>query len=146
VFSARMTGLVLKSLFSRPATRRYPFVKREPFARTRGSIAIEIQRCTLCTLCAKRCPTEAIEVDRAGMTWAITRVRCIACNACVEACPAKCLSMLPQYAESVLGSLGKESSRHSFHKEAAPQAPEAQGAGEGAGEADAAASGPEPQA
>ncbi|HAJ80137.1 MAG TPA: hypothetical protein DCO75_10235 [Fibrobacteres bacterium] len=86
---------------ARPATRLYPFVKREPFKGTRGSIEIDIQKCSMCTLCQKKCPTEAITVKRTEKIWEIDRLRCIACNACVDSCPKKCLKMFPQYAPSV---------------------------------------------
>ena len=87
--------------FARPATRLYPFVKREPYAGTRGSIEIDIQKCSMCTLCQKKCPTEAITVKRQEKIWEIDRLRCIACSACVDVCAKKCLKMVPQYSPSV---------------------------------------------
>jgi formate hydrogenlyase subunit 6/NADH:ubiquinone oxidoreductase subunit I len=87
--------------FQKPATRLYPFVKREPFAITRGSIAIDIQKCTFCTLCQKKCPTDALLVKRQEKIWEIDRLRCISCNACVDACPKNCLTMLTSYSPSV---------------------------------------------
>lgn len=92
-----ITGWALQ----RPATRLYPFVKREPYAATRGSIAIDIQKCTFCTLCQKKCPTEAILVKRQEKIWEIERLRCISCAACVDACPKKCLTMATSYSPSV---------------------------------------------
>jgi ech hydrogenase subunit F len=88
-------------VFAKPATRLYPFEKRESFLRTRGSIEIDIQKCTMCTLCQKKCPTEAIVVKRQEKIWEIDRLRCISCNACVDACPKKCLSMITLYSPSV---------------------------------------------
>jgi ech hydrogenase subunit F len=87
--------------FSRPATRLYPFVKREPFAGTRGSIEIDIQKCSMCTLCQKKCPTDAIVVKRQEKIWEIDRLRCISCGACVDACPKKCLKLVVAYSPSV---------------------------------------------
>lgn len=95
----RIPGLLLRWLAKGPATRRYPRVRRPPFAATRGSIAIDAARCTLCTLCQKRCPTDAIAVSRQEKTWAIDRLHCTACRACVECCPVKCLSMLPAWTD-----------------------------------------------
>jgi formate hydrogenlyase subunit 6/NADH:ubiquinone oxidoreductase subunit I len=86
---------------SKPATRLYPFVKREPYAGTRGSIEIDIQKCTFCTLCQKKCPTDAILVKRQEKIWEIDRLRCISCSACVDACPKNCLRMLTNYSPSV---------------------------------------------
>ena len=87
--------------FSKPATRLYPYVKRESFLNSRGSIEIDIQKCSMCTLCAKKCPTQAITVKREQKIWEIDRLRCISCGACVDACPKKCLSMVTLYSPAV---------------------------------------------
>jgi len=71
----------------------FPKVVREPFTNARGHIEIDINRCTSCTLCQKKCPTQAITVNRTEKTWSIDRYRCIQCGACVEACPKDCLVM-----------------------------------------------------
>ena len=88
-----MTGTVIKNLFSRPATRLYPFVKREPFALTRGHVAIEFSQCILCGICAKRCPTHAIAVDREKKEWQIDHLACVICGNCAIVCPKKCLAI-----------------------------------------------------
>jgi formate hydrogenlyase subunit 6/NADH:ubiquinone oxidoreductase subunit I len=98
----KITGLVSSWALRKPATRLYPFVKRETYPHTRGHIDIDIGKCTFCTLCEKKCPTDAIAVDRAAKTWSIDRLRCISCNACVEACPRKCLSMANTYSPAML--------------------------------------------
>jgi ech hydrogenase subunit F len=90
-----MARTVFRNLFSRPVTRMYPTLVKEPFRtpRTRGSIAIEIDKCIFCGLCQKRCPTDAILVTKARREWTIERLRCCTCNACVEVCPVSCLTM-----------------------------------------------------
>ena len=88
-----MTGLVMKWLLRKPYTSRYPFEPRQPLAGSRGTLGVTMAECVFCALCAKRCPTQAIEVDRAAKRWTIDRLRCIACNCCVEICPKKCLEM-----------------------------------------------------
>jgi len=95
-----ISALLLKNLFRGPATRRYPAVKREPFAATRGGVDVDPDTCILCMLCQKKCPTGAIVVDRPGRTWFIRRVNCIACGACVECCPKKSIAMHPQWAKA----------------------------------------------
>lgn len=90
-------GLVAKSAVSKPPTRLYPFEKREPYAATRGHIVVELKDCSFCTLCAKKCPTDAIEVDRNGRIWRIDRLRCIQCRACVDACNKGSLRLDPHY-------------------------------------------------
>jgi len=81
----------LKNLFTGPATRLYPSIKRAPFARTRGSIQIDIDACIFCGMCQRKCPTQALVVNRQDKSWEIDVLRCIMCRYCVEVCPKKCL-------------------------------------------------------
>lgn len=122
------TKTVLGSMVSKPATRMYPFEVREAFPGTRGSIAIEIEKCIYCTLCARKCPTSAIVVNKAARSWEIDRLRCISCRACVEACPKDCLSQLTSYSPAVAIKGGKDFFHHPAPKvAAAPGAAPAQG-------------------
>lgn len=89
----------LKNLFSEPATRAYPLQPREYPERTRGHIENDMDVCVLCGLCSKKCPADAITVDRAAGTWSIMPYGCIQCNCCVESCPKKCLSMKQTYTQ-----------------------------------------------
>ena len=108
---------ILASLFSKPATRLYPFVKRAAYANTRGSISIDINACTMCTLCQKKCPTNALAVNRTERIWAIERMKCIQCGACVDVCPKKCLTMETAYTPP---SVDKKTD--SFKQDKPPQA------------------------
>ena len=101
----RLAGTVLKSLSIRPATRRYPFVARIYTPRTRGHIDVDIDACIYCGICERRCPTQAISVDKLGHTWSIERLRCIQCGSCVELCPKKCLFMADSYTAPSAGSV-----------------------------------------
>lgn len=93
------TKTAMRNLFSKPATRNYPAVPRVYPERTRGHIGIDIDVCIFCSMCAKKCPTDAITVDRAEKNWTIERLCCIQCGSCVEVCPKKCLHMLTAYAQ-----------------------------------------------
>lgn len=95
----KIAKTVLKSAFKKPATLMYPVVEREWQERTRGSIDIEAEKCILCGICSKRCPADAINVDRKGGKWEIHRMQCVQCGECVEACPKNCLAMNPKYTE-----------------------------------------------
>jgi ech hydrogenase subunit F len=105
----KFSKVVLKSLVSKPATLLYPIKKREFFERTRGHIDIEVDKCIFCGICVKRCPTNAINVERSEKLWAIERLRCIQCSSCVDNCPKKCLYMENEYtAPSTTGSVKDE--------------------------------------
>ena len=91
---------IIKSLFKKPATRLYPFEVRPYPIGSRGNIQIDLDICTFCTACQRKCPTGAIIVEREAKTWVIEPLKCITCNACVEACPKGCLRMSTQHAKS----------------------------------------------
>lgn len=92
-----MTKTILKSLVHGPYTDLYPIKPRENFERTRGSIENDIENCIFCSMCVKRCPTQALAVVKADKYWSIERMQCIQCGYCVEVCPKKCLSMRGEY-------------------------------------------------
>jgi formate hydrogenlyase subunit 6/NADH:ubiquinone oxidoreductase subunit I len=92
---------IMRSLVGTPACKMYP--SREPvlYENTRGHISIDPAKCILCTLCAKRCPTGALTVDRESKTWRIDRLTCITCGLCVEVCPKNALSMQNTHSKPV---------------------------------------------
>ena len=49
--------MTLKSLFKRPETIRYPYETKPPVEDLKGHVENDIVECTLCGICAKRCPT-----------------------------------------------------------------------------------------
>ena len=67
-----------KSAESKPAAEVKP--------RDDGKPVCDASKCVYCTLCAKKCPVGAIEVDRAAKTWTLDEDKCIACGTCAEAC------------------------------------------------------------
>jgi ech hydrogenase subunit F len=92
-----MTTTVLKNLFTKYATRLYPFQKVEPFANQKGELVNDIEKCTMCTVCQLKCPSQCIKVDRKAKLWEVDPYACVYCGICVEACPAKCLSQKGMY-------------------------------------------------
>lgn len=121
----KLSFTALKGVFSKPATRRYPFEVRPPIAKSRGRIHFEEGKCTFCSLCELKCPPDAIKVDRQGRIFAIDHLLCILCGACVEACQKGSLSMDEKHGEA-----WTEKKNLSWHTEAPPKP--APPAGEGA--------------
>lgn len=88
-----MSKLALRWAMKRPPTSRYPFEPRLALAGSRGRLVFTREHCVYCTVCAKKCPTGALAVNRAEKKWAIDRLLCISCAYCVEVCPKKSLQL-----------------------------------------------------
>lgn len=88
-----MTFTALRNLFSKPATRLYPAEKRTLPQGTRGRLTINIDTCVMCGICQKKCPTDAIRVEREAKRWSLDRLSCISCGYCVEVCPKDSLAL-----------------------------------------------------
>ena len=50
-------------------------------------------KCIYCTLCAKKCPQEAIIVDRKTKTWELNADDCVCCGTCQSVCPKDAIIM-----------------------------------------------------
>lgn len=81
-----MIPTVLKNLVKGPSTRRYPFVKREPFKDARGKVEWDMTKCDLCQDCQRLCPVGAIIVDTEKKTVTYDPFLCIYCRTCSEGC------------------------------------------------------------
>lgn len=91
-----MTPTILRNLFSKPATRLYPTSRREPFPDVRGELVNTIETCIFCGICAMKCPSQCLRVDKAG-AWEYNPFACVYCGICVETCPTQSLSMKTQH-------------------------------------------------
>jgi len=112
-----MVGDVFRSLFRRPATRQYPFVRKEAPEQLRGKLHWNPELCTGCSLCVKDCPAQAIEitiVDKANKRF-IMRYhldRCTFCSQCVVSCRQGALEMSNE--EWELASVSKDDFTFSY--------------------------------
>ena len=97
----KMAGTAFTNLFRKPATLMYPVRPAKRFPNSRGTLTIEFEKCILCGICQKKCPSYAIEVDKTENTWKIDRIRCISCGSCTDWCPKKCLHLDNPYTAPV---------------------------------------------
>ncbi len=98
--------ITIKQMFLPKFTRQYPEERWEPSASFRGRpVLVEEngrERCVACGLCARVCPSLAIEVqasetelakERYPIKFEINMLRCIFCGFCEEACPEEAIVM-----------------------------------------------------
>ena len=76
--------------------------------------------CIYCGLCMRKCPMEAITVDRASKSWTIDREKCVWCGICVSGCPKKTLR-IGELKENPGAEAAQESA--AVEKESVPAAP-----------------------
>lgn len=93
----KFAKVALRNLFSKPVTTQYPFAPAYYPDRSRGRILLEKDKCILCGLCAKHCPTGTIAIDRKAGTWSMNRFDCVQCANCVNVCPKAALTIVPGY-------------------------------------------------
>ncbi len=81
----------IKTLFKKPATTKYPYVKPELNENYRGEPIFDYNLCIGCSLCARNCPSKAIEMIEADKKKRpqFRLDKCIFCNNCVDVCPTK---------------------------------------------------------
>ena len=93
-----MNKIVLRNLFKKPATRKYPTEKREPFENGRGMMVFaRMDNCIYCGLCQKNCPGKAITVDKAKRTNTVEPLKCVQCGYCADVCPKDVIDMVTEY-------------------------------------------------
>ncbi|MHA1754839.1 MAG: 4Fe-4S binding protein [Candidatus Odinarchaeia archaeon] len=97
-----MEGELLRHLSKKRATVLYPFEKIELPPAYRGLWTFDINKCTGCGLCARDCPSEAIELKPTDETktgrYPTCHVgRCMFCAQCEEVCPTGAIKLSPNY-------------------------------------------------
>ncbi|NDJ84469.1 MAG: 4Fe-4S dicluster domain-containing protein [Chloroflexi bacterium] len=89
---------IVSSLLRRPITELYPVERRATPDRLRGQLHWDWEACTGCSLCAKECPAQAVDlivIDKKAKQFAMRyhTDRCIYCAQCVVNCRFGCLEM-----------------------------------------------------
>ena len=54
-----MINTILRNFLKRPATRKYPMVKRDPFSNYRGRLINNVESCIFCRMCSTKCRRSA---------------------------------------------------------------------------------------
>ncbi len=108
-------GVTFKAMIRTAPVTMYPDVKEVPVPRARGVIALDVDNCTVCMLCARECPDWCIYIEghkeeqppakpggrvktRATLDrFDIDYSLCMYCGICVEVCPFNALYWSPDY-------------------------------------------------
>ncbi|MFA5145899.1 MAG: 4Fe-4S binding protein [Candidatus Omnitrophota bacterium] len=121
----KMIRQLLESFFRRPATTKYPFMKKatdmpEHF---RGKLLFHPEKCIGCKMCMRDCPSNAITIKKVGekkFEAEIDLGKCIYCAQCVDTCPKKALEATGEFE---LASLDRKKLKVTFRADdkVAPQ-------------------------
>jgi formate hydrogenlyase subunit 6/NADH:ubiquinone oxidoreductase subunit I len=93
----RILPEVLRNLFRKPATVKYPYERVEPPEGLRGKPVIDRERCDGCGFCVDACPAQALTLDEETKKPRIQLARCIFCGECAEICPRKAIKFTKEY-------------------------------------------------
>jgi NADH-quinone oxidoreductase subunit I len=102
--------MTVRQMFRPTFTSQFPEERFQPDASFRGRPVLVtengVERCVACGLCARVCPSLAIEVqaaetdlekERYPIKFEINMVRCIFCGFCEEVCPEEAIVMSQEY-------------------------------------------------
>ena len=97
-------GVTIGHFFRKPETLQYPDERPNLSPRFRGLQELQVdengeEKCVACGLCARVCPSDAIQVEAAenekgekyAASYSINLGRCIFCGFCEEACPVQAI-------------------------------------------------------
>jgi NADH-quinone oxidoreductase subunit I len=110
----RGLAVTLKTMVTPTITQQYPDVRPDLPPRSRGTIALLEENCTVCMLCARECPDWCIYIDSHKEEVVVpgaARPRqrnmldrfdidfslCMYCGICIEVCPFDALHWSPEF-------------------------------------------------
>ena len=85
---------IIKSLFSKAFTRKYPKekIKVPRGFRTRTHVWNK-DLCIYCKICENNCPTGCITVDKENKRYTVELSKCIFCGTCESKCPTNAIKL-----------------------------------------------------
>jgi formate hydrogenlyase subunit 6/NADH:ubiquinone oxidoreductase subunit I len=94
-----MEAELLRHVLRRPVTVLYPFEASPPAEGLRGRPHIDMCKCIGCGLCARGCPSRALEMDgrKDQATFRIHLDRCLFCGQCAASCPREAIELTPEF-------------------------------------------------
>ena len=96
----KMFSQVMGSVFHKPATILYPFVKIDVVDKFRGKLKFNQETCIGCKICMRDCPSNAIDIQKVAekkFKAIVALDKCIYCGQCVDSCPKDSLSMTKDF-------------------------------------------------
>ena len=92
-----MAKTILDNLLKKYSTRLHPAEQRILPEGFRGCFTFIADKCILCNLCVKKCPTKVIRIDSDVGLWEQEILGCIYCGVCEDVCPTRCIIMSNVY-------------------------------------------------
>jgi len=92
----KMLSLVMGSVFHKPVTVLYPYVKIEVKDKFRGKLKFDPEKCIGCMICMRDCPSNAIDIRKVAekkFKAVLALDKCIYCGQCTDSCPREALEM-----------------------------------------------------
>lgn len=89
--STKIAKEAFSNLFKKRATDKYPEAPASVAEGFRGKQILDLKNCISCTLCARECPANAIEMVMVeGKKRPLIHLdKCVFCYVCADVCPRK---------------------------------------------------------
>ncbi len=94
-----MEAELLKHVLRKPVTVTYPFQPSPPAEGLRGRPHIDMRKCIGCGICARGCPSHALEMEgrKDEATFQLHLARCLFCAQCARSCPREAIELTPDF-------------------------------------------------